>query len=165
MRIMNRRIGLVLTYSMATLAATDDVASANSDWHVDSGEVESNKVCSMLHEAGGHILVVLYMRFPEKPDAGIVTFSFKDESLIEAARARLPVQLEFNTATVEGYRLEYTSSGFISIPMTTNALTGLFARFEKANHLDVVLPTTRVSFRLDGFEDALEELRSCAQPA
>lgn len=155
----------MLACSMATVVAMGDQSFANDDWHFDSGEVASNTVCSMLHEDGGHILLVLHMRFPDKPDAGSITFSFRDETLIEAAKARDPVKLAFNTATLEGYRLGYTSSGFISITMTTTALADLFARFEKADHLDIVLPTTRVSFGLGGFEDALQELRSCAQPA
>ena len=158
------RIGRFLVCSLA-FAAIGNPVLANNDWRFDSGEVGSNKVCSMLHEAGGHILLVLFMRFPEKPDAGIVTFSFKDEALIEAAKAHHPVQLEFDTATVEGYRLEYTASGFISIHMTTDALTDLFEKFDKANHLDVVTSTARVPFKLGGFADALEQLRSCAQPA
>ena len=158
------RNGRMLVCTMAALVAIGDRVSANSDWHVDSGEVGSDKVCSMLHEAGGHILLVLHSRFPGKPDAGIVRFNFEDEALIEAAKANQPVQLEFDTATVEGYRLEYMSSGFISIGMTTDALTELFAKFERARHLDVTTSAARVSFKLDGFADALEELRSCAQP-
>jgi len=157
------RIGRMLACLLA-FAAFGNPVFANNDWHFDSGQVGSDKVCSMLHEAGGHILLVMHSRFPGKPDAGIVRFNFKDETLTEAAKANHPVHLEFDTATVEGYRLEYMSSGFVSIAMTTYALADLFAKFERANHLDVVTSAARVSFKLGGFADALEKLRSCAQP-
>ncbi len=158
------RFGWMLAWSMATLVAIGNPVAANNDWHFDAEERGADKVCAMLHEAGGHILLVMHTRLPGKRDAGIVSFSFKDEALTEAAKAKHPVQLEFNTATVEGYQLEYTSSGFVSITMTTYALTDLFAKFEKANHLEVVSSAVRVSFKLGGFEEALAQLRSCAQP-
>ena len=160
------RIGWTAALLSAALVATGGYpASGNNDWHFDSDEKGSSKVCSMVHEAGGHILLVMHMRFAGKPDAGIVSFNFKDEALIESAKANHPVQLEFNTATVEGYRLEYTSNRFISITMTTYALSDLFDKFDKANHLDVVTSTARVPLKLGGFAAALEQLRSCAQPA
>lgn len=120
----------------------------------------------MVHEAGGHILLVIHMRFAEKPDGGIVSFDFKDETLIEAAKAKQPVVLEFDTATVEGYRLDCNPRNrFISITMMTSALSDLSSRFETATHLEVVTATARVPFELGGFPDALDQLRSCAQRA
>lgn len=162
----SRRTGWTAALLSAALVAIGGYpASGNNDWHFGSDQKGSSKVCSMLHEAGGHILLVMHMRFAGKPDAGSVSFDFKDEALIEAAKANHPVQLEFDTATVEGYRLEYTPNRFISITMTTEALSDLFAKFDQATHLDVVTPTARVPFRLGGFADALEQLRTCAQPA
>jgi hypothetical protein len=157
------RIGRMLACLLA-FSGIGNPVFANNDWHFDTWEMGSDKVCSMLHEAGGHILLVMHTRIRGNPDAGIVGFNFKNETLIEAAKANHPVRLEFDTATVEGYQLEHTSNGFISITMTTYALTDLFAKFDKASHLDVVTSAARVSFKLGGFADALEELRSCAQP-
>lgn len=153
-------------WGVALVAASGYPASGNDDWHFDSDQRGSSKICSMVHEAGGHILLVVHMRFAEKPDGGIISFDFKDEGLIEAAKAQHPVTLAFDTGTVEGYRLDYDPRNrFISITMTTYALSDLFAKFEKARHLEVVTASARVSFDLDGFAGALAALRSCAQPA
>ena len=65
----------------------------------------------------------------------------------------------------EGVRVLVTPNRFISITMTTDALSDLFDKFDTATHLDVVTSTARVPFKLGGFAGALEQLRSCAQRA
>lgn len=158
------RVGWMLGWSMAAVVVIGDPAVAKNGWSFDTWDNGSGKACAMLHEADGHILVVMHARISGNPDAGVVSFTFTDDKLTEAAKANAPAQLEFDTATVEGYQLEYTSSGFVSITMATYALSDLFAKFEKAVHLDVVSSSSRTSFTLDGFEDALAQLRACAEP-
>ena len=145
--------------SMAPLVMVGAPAFADEGWHFSDWDKDSSKVCYMYHDDRGHSVAVLHAHFAR--EAGVVSFVFGHEALVEPAKANEPVQLEFDTGTVRGYRLEQNSVGLVEVRMETNALKNLFAKFEMATRLDVVSSTTRVSYDLAGFADALKTLQSC----
>lgn len=149
------RWGLVAALVMAGAWAPADQA-----WHFRDWEKDSTKVCYMYQEDRGHFIGVLHARLPREPDAGIVGFVFGREALVEPANAGEPVQLKFDTGTVRGYRFGH-ASGRLQVRVTTNALRDLFSKFGKATRLNVVSSTSRASYDLGGFADALETLTSC----
>jgi hypothetical protein len=136
---------------------------ANEPWAFDIWEMGGSKVCSMMRPDNGRSVLVLHIRISGNPDAGIVGFGFGDLGLQEAAQAKQPVQLVFDTGTVDGYQLEPGSNGVSQVQMMTYALADLFAKFDQASRVDVVTSTARASFDLTGFADALAKVKVCAQ--
>jgi hypothetical protein len=138
-------------------------ALANEPWAFDTWEMAGAKVCSMMRPDNGRSVVLLHMRIGGEPDAGMVGFAFGDLGLQEAAQAKQPVQLAFDTGTVDGYQLEAGPNGLSEVRMMSYALADLFAKFDTASRVDVVTTTARASFDITGFEDALEKVKVCAQ--
>jgi hypothetical protein len=138
-------------------------ALANEPWDFDTWEMSDSKACSMMRPDRGRSVLVLHVRISGSPDAGIVGFGFGDLGLQEAAQAKQPVQLVFDTGTVDGYLLEPGSNGMSEVRMMTYALADLFAKFDRASRVDVVTSAARASFDLTGFADALEKVKGCAQ--
>ena len=136
---------------------------ANEPWAFDVWEMSGAKVCSAMRPDRGRSVLVAHTPIAGSPDAGMIVFGFGDLGLQEAAQAKQPVQLLFDTGAVHGYQLESGVNGMSEVRMLTYALADLVATFDKATHVEVVTSTARASFDLTGFADALEKVKSCAQ--
>lgn len=137
-------------------------ASADETWVLK----QDGKLCHLAHDVSGRSMLVWHMRFPDKPDSGIVELSFRSPAL-EPALAQKDdfVWLWFEPEGSISGKQTPVDSGFVSTVVMSHMLQGQFDMIGQARKVTVKTKNATDTFDLGGLSAALPSLIDCGRTA
>ena len=149
---------------LALWAATSVLAGCASAGQTEKWSLRQNEHgCVISEYVADRRVALTLVGFPGTKDGGIMEMVLDDSTLPPVATPMSPVQLEFDTGTVEGYLIREVSPGVPGVRMMTYALSQITSQMKGAQRVEVISGKTTATFDLPGFAASLPLLLNCAE--
>lgn len=143
--------------------SSTETKAAAAGWRRDHNQ----SLCLIRNTIDGRPFMLSLMKFPKSKDGGMMMLYFADPDFSLSSDDRVTVALKFDSGVIDGYQIERSKDApdpekSFDVGMTTYLLKNIISVMSKASTLTVTAEASSATFRLDGFGEAVDWLRHCA---